>query len=273
MKKIIVLALITVMAFLITVPCYADSLLDSITEIITEVGGQWVGDAISQSEDGENVDAGSILDSFGDLLGSINSEGLVEIMDAFGNITEQISSDGTDQTADSFYAFGDMLEAIEDGNLLGIISAYNNLAQIGESMNPDTDPEANNSANPNAGRASDSAAAYKGSDLSSMSADKLMELFAAVQRELQIRGLLKDYIGAGTYYVGTDIRKGKFRFTCLQQHEGTYVNVTVLSGSSIINSVSLGVGDIIDMELKNGYALIISNGSGSLVEIEPSWAP
>ena len=63
-------------------------------------------------------------------------------------------------------------------------------------------------------------------------------------------------------------------FYRLSGGDGAVTNVSVYTlESELVSTIDLKVKDIADISLEEGTALVISNGSGSLTEVTPSWAP
>lgn len=124
-------------------------------------------------------------------------------------------------------------------------------------------------------------------DVSSLTTDELLVVFADVQKELESRigASENNQIGQGIYVVGKDIKAGAYRFTCLET--GTYEDGTQRNAFYIYQLEDDGVSQgktlwyLFDaaqnaqatFTLSEGTIFEIWNCSGFLTEIHPAWAP
>ncbi len=248
MKKLIAFAIVAILSITMAGTSFAGSLLDQLKDLVTETVGDAITDAL-----GEDAD---VVAGLGDVIIAAQQEDAPGVMDAYGEMFDAMDENTADgegsELGDWARAYGDLIEAAENDDTAGMMDAYGDALDATQRLNE----------------------RISASDLPGMSSDDLIALAAAVQQELEARGILKDYIGAGTYAVGTDIRASRFRFTCLQKSEGAdSATVSLYAGDELLDTMDMQVKDIIDLNLVEGTTLVIATGSGSMTEVEPSWAP
>lgn len=125
-------------------------------------------------------------------------------------------------------------------------------------------------------------------DVSAMDTADLVALLNDVRTELIARlGVVEqNRIGQGTYIVGKDIKAGTFDFMCLETSDtyddGSAKNAISLHsvdsdstriGRIVWSATNIQIGQHSVVSLTDGTALEIIGCSGTLTEIEPSWAP
>lgn len=110
-----------------------------------------------------------------------------------------------------------------------------------------------------------------------MTYEELIKLRDDISSEFAERGV--EVLPSGHYVVGKDIRPGNYLYTCCRIAESEkYVSIYIYKDETAEKNhdcilVRLDSGEEYYMNLSDGMVVLITNATGTIQTIKPSWAP